>query len=151
MLPKTKKDILFVGLQLLLFIAFIIDIEFVVLPIDLPNFWDGVFLGLGISIFILSIAQLGHSLSPFPSPKSNSELVTQGIFKYIRHPIYTSIFIGMLAWSVRQHSLYQLIISFLILILFYFKSRYEEQLLCEKFKEYKNYRRKTGRFFPKIF
>ena len=151
MLPKTQKDIFFVSLQLLLFIAFIADFELKVLPIDLPSFYIGAFIGVGLIIFLLSIVQLGRNLSPFPSPKNNSELVTNGVFKYIRHPIYTSVFIGLVAWSLRQQSLYQLLISFLILVLFYFKSKYEEQLLLAKFPGYETYKQKTGRFFPKVF
>lgn len=151
MIPKTKKDILFVGLQFLLFIGFVLDIELFELPKLLPDFISGILIAICISIFIISLLQLNKNLSPFPSPKINSQLVKNGIYKYIRHPIYTALFFGMLVWSLYQQSFYQLLISILILILFYFKSKYEEKLLCKKFEEYKHYMKNSGRFLPKLF
>lgn len=151
MKPKSLKDIVFVGLQLLLFVAFIIDIEVYHLPQILPDAIYGILSGLAVAIFILSISQLNKNLSPFPSPKTDSTLVTSGLFKYIRHPIYSSILLGLMVWSLYQHSLYQLIISVVLLILFYFKSKYEEQQLISKFKDYKVYMKQAGRFLPKIF
>jgi len=150
MLPKTKKDIVFVGAQFLLFIAFILEFKIFILPELLPDFIAGLLMAISFSVFVMSLLQLNKNLSPFPSPKTDSSLVTHGIFKYIRHPIYTAIILGMFVWSLYQQSLYQLIISILILILFYFKSKYEEQLLCKKFDDYKDYMQKTGRFLPKI-
>lgn len=151
MIPKTKKDILFVGLQFLLFIGFVLDIELFDLPKLLPDFISGILIAICISIFIISLLQLNKNLSPFPSPKIDSQLVKNGIYKYIRHPIYTALFFGMLFWSLYQQSFYQLLISFSILILFYFKSKYEEKLLSEKFEDYKDYMKVSGRFLPKIF
>lgn len=151
MKSKTPKDAIFVGLQLLLCIAFVIEVDLGVLPFDLPGFYTGALLGVGLSLFILSLAKLGRQLSPFPTPKPQSELVSDGIFKYIRHPIYTSIVVSMLAWSLSEQSIYQTFISLLILLLFYFKSIYEEEQLQKKFPEYTFYMSKTGRFLPKIF
>lgn len=151
MKPKSLKDIVFVGLQLLLFVAFIIDIEVYELPQILPDTIYGFLTAGATAIFIFSISQLNKNLSPFPSPKTDSSLVTSGLFKYIRHPIYISILLGIMIWSLYQHSLYQLIISFVLLIVFYFKSKYEEQQLLKRFPEYKSYMSKTGRFLPRIF
>lgn len=151
MLPKTNKDIIFVALQLVLFIAYIIDIKIYALPQVLPDAVYGFLTAGATAIFILSILQLNKNLSPFPSPKTNSELVENGIYKYIRHPIYTAIIFGLLVWSLYQNSLFQLLISISILILFYFKSKYEEQQLLKKFPEYKSYMSRTGRFLPRIF
>jgi len=151
MKPKTPKDVIFVGLQLLLFIAFVIEVDLGLLPFNLPGFYAGALLGIGLSILILSLAKLGRHLSPFPSPKPQSELVSDGVFKYMRHPIYTGIVVSMLAWSLSKQSIYQVLISLLVLLLFYFKSTYEEEQLLKKFPEYRSYMSKTGRFLPKIF
>lgn len=151
MKPKTTKDIVFVGLQFFLFLAFIVDVEVYTLPDLLPDFIYGVLLALAIGLFVLSILQLNTNLSPFPSPKTQSELITSGIFKFIRHPIYSSLIIGLVSWSLYQHSTYQLGISIILIVLFYFKSDYEERLLMQKFENYHSYKQKTGRFFPKLY
>jgi protein-S-isoprenylcysteine O-methyltransferase Ste14 len=68
----------------------------------------------------------------------------------MRHPIYSGIIFLFSGYSVYQNSVYKLLISLLLVILFYLKSNYEEQRLAQKFPDYKQYRSKTGRFFPWI-
>jgi len=104
----------------------------------------------GATIIILALLQLNKNLSPFPTPKKNTALLQNGLFKYIRHPIYTGIILFFTGYSVYQNSFYKLAISMLILVLFYFKSNYEEQRLEQNFPDYKLYKSKTGKFFPWI-
>ena len=151
MRPKTTKDILFVGLQFVLFFAFVIDVKIYTLPRLVPDFVFGICLALAIVIFVSSILKLNTNLSPFPSPKTHSKLITTGIFKYIRHPIYTALILGLLSWSLYKNSLFQLCVALALIILFYFKSKYEEQQLQHKFPNYKRYKQNTGRFLPKLF
>ncbi len=150
MKPKSKKDIVFVGLQFLLFLVFVIDFQVYTLPNILPDAICGIFSGLALGLLVLSIFQLNTNLSPFPSPKLDSRLVTSGIFKYVRHPIYTSLIIGLLSWSLYNNSMFQLFISLVLMVLFYYKSKYEEEELIKKFPDYKSYMNDTGRFFPKF-
>ena len=39
-------------------------------------------------IMLISIKDLGRNLSPFPKPINNSNLVTKGIYRFARHPMY---------------------------------------------------------------
>lgn len=105
---------------------------------------------LGIIIVLLAILQLHKNLSPFPSPKTNSELITVGLYKYIRHPIYTGIIVITIGYGLYTDSVYKILIALGLSILFYFKSKYEEQQLSIAFKSYKNYKKATGRFFPRL-
>jgi protein-S-isoprenylcysteine O-methyltransferase Ste14 len=112
-------------------------------------------LGLIVAIFgliILTVAllQLHKNLSPFPTPKTNSELVTNGLYRWIRHPIYSGILLFVFGYAIYSQNEYRLIIAVALLILFYFKSSYEERLLKRKFPNYTYYQQKTGRFFPFI-
>jgi protein-S-isoprenylcysteine O-methyltransferase Ste14 len=112
-------------------------------------------MGLTIAVFggiiiTLALLQLNKNLSPFPTPKECSSLLQNGLYKYSRHPIYSGIILLFLGYSLYQNSGYKLLISLLLVILFYFKSNYEEQRLEQKFPDYKHYRSKTGRFFPWI-
>lgn len=112
-------------------------------------------IGLLIAVFggiiiILALLQLNKNLSPFPTPKNNTTLLQNGLYKYRRHPIYTGIILLFTGYSVFQNSFYKLGISLLLVILFYFKSNYEEQRLEQKFPDYKLYKNKTGKFFPWI-
>ena len=148
---NTKyKDLIFVGIQFFLFVFFIFD--FTVL-VSIPDFFRTIGLSvaiIGLLIALLAILQLNKNLSPFPTPKNNSHLIQNGLYKYVRHPIYSGIIVFVFGSSVYFASVYKMSISFLLIILFYYKSKYEERLLENKFPNYSTYKVKNGLFFPKI-
>ncbi|MGY5851672.1 methyltransferase family protein [Salegentibacter sp. F14] len=143
------KDIAYVGLQLTLFLSFLLDIS--LLRFRLPVWIDYLLLPLiilGAGVVLIGLLELRTNLSIFPRPLKNSQLITHGLFKYIRHPIYSGILLSAFSLALYLGSGYKLLIAFLLLILFYFKSRYEEKLLQQKFPEYRQYMKRSGRFFP---
>ncbi|MFN2261406.1 MAG: isoprenylcysteine carboxylmethyltransferase family protein [Psychroflexus sp.] len=144
------KDFVYVIIQFVLLILFFVDIELFKIEVLLFDFWL-YFSLFGFLIIVIAVLQLNTSLSPFPSPKSDAKLVKTGLFKFIRHPIYTGILISVFSISFWLGSGYRFLISLAILILFYFKTRYEEKKLAEKFTEYEIYQSKTGRFLPRLF
>lgn len=146
-----KKDIIFVGLQFLLFAVYLFEVP--QLRLNFPSNVDLIHLLLaiaGVVIIVVAMLQLNKNLSPFPTPKKNAALVTNGIFQYSRHPIYSGIIITTFFLSFYLNSGYKLFISCLLVILFYFKSSYEEEGLEKKFPEYKSYKASTGRFWPRF-
>lgn len=149
-MTKSIKDYLFVGIQFILFGMYAFDFlpqfEF---PL-LIQYIGFVFSALGFIIAILSVLQLNTNLTVFPTPKLNAELVTFGMYKFSRHPIYTGLILFTFGYAIFKHSFYKLLISSFLLVLFYFKTNYEELQLVKKFPGYSNYKQKVGRFFPKI-
>ncbi len=145
--PDSIKDYLFVGIQILLFVAFIFPLHFT--TIQLPEWlrYSGLFfVGLGTITGLIAILQLNTKLSPFPTPVATGKLLTHGVFAFSRHPIYTALIIAGLGYTIFSASIYKLLIVVLLTILFYFKSAYEERLLTQKFPEYQDYKKKTRRF-----
>lgn len=105
-----------------------------------------IILGFGLVLGLVAMFQINTKLSPFPTPVPNGKLITKGAYNIARHPIYTAvIFIGF-GIALYQASWYKALIALLLLILFYFKSQYEEKLLSNKFSEYSDYKKKTRRF-----
>lgn len=149
-MAKNSKDFLFVSIQFLLFAMYLFDF----FPkIDIPDFYTylGLFFAIfGILISIISLANLDKNLTVFPTPKQNSELITNGLYKLSRHPIYTGILFFVFGFAIFWQSYYKLFISVLLLILFYLKTLYEEKQLSKKFPEYVHYQKIVGRFIPKI-
>lgn len=144
--PKYK-DHIFVGVQLLLFAGYVVPFKLTTL--NLPEWlrYSGlVVLGLGAVLGLIALLQINTKLSPFPTPVSNSKLLTNGAFGIARHPIYTALVLAGLGYAIHQESLLKILVTGLLLILFYFKSKYEEHLLSQKFPEYKQYQMKTRRF-----
>lgn len=143
------KDILFVLFQFLLIIAFAFDFE--VLSIIFPEvlFWIGLlFFISGAFITVVAVLHINIHLSPFPSPLPGAKLVETGIYKLVRHPIYTGLILAFYGYAVITDSGYRLLIATLLFVLFYIKSLYEEKRLIEKFPNYTEYKKRSGRFFP---
>lgn len=147
-----SKDFIYVISQFILLGLYLLDLNIFEFKITIViRYISLLILILGIFIFGLALIQLNKNLSPFPTPKNDSNLIESGLYKYIRHPIYTGILLIVFGYGVYSQSEFKLIISLLLLILFYFKSSYEEQQLNKKFEKYIEFKRKTGRFFPKWF
>ena len=85
---------------------------------------------------------MGHSLSAFPRPPRDSELVQSGPFRLVRHPIYVggTLFFGGLGLVF---STYALALTAVLAVFWFFKARVEERHLEQRFPEYADYRRRT--------
>jgi protein-S-isoprenylcysteine O-methyltransferase Ste14 len=106
---------------------------------------------LSMAVIVGSIAVLNmkfNNLNIIPTLKDNHQLRTHGIYKYIRHPMYTSVLLSCLALVLSNpHWIAQLVMTVLLINLI-LKSNFEEKLLLKRFKSYSKYRQKTGRFLP---
>ncbi|HLS30219.1 MAG TPA: isoprenylcysteine carboxylmethyltransferase family protein [Flavobacteriaceae bacterium] len=154
MKPKTNttaQDIKYVAIQFLILLLFIVFPNLVYF--DFPEFiiWIGIGISvIGFILFIISIVTLGKSLSLYPSPSSKTELVTNGIYSRIRHPIYTGLLLFLLGISIAFAGLIKFILFLAAVILFSKKADYEESRLIKKYPEYKNYQSRTGKLLPKL-
>ena len=84
--------------------------------------------------------------------KTTTTLVREGIYKYIRHPLYTSLILGVLGAFLKKPSSIGLGLVVLTIISLFFTARVEENEVILKFGEaYKNYITKTKMFIPFIF
>lgn len=149
-MTKTWKDYLFVGVQFILFGLFAIDFQSEVQVPQLIKIIGLLASIVGVGILLISVLQLNRNLTAFPTPKLESELITTGLYRFSRHPIYSGLILFTLGYSVFTASLFRLIIAFILLFWFYLKTNYEEQKLQEKYSNYKEYQKKVNRFFPKI-
>jgi len=109
-----------------------------------------IFLVSGILIGMLGVAGLRRSLSIFPTPSTSATLITNGAYKYARHPMYTALILIAVSFTLCRLSLLGIVLFFGLLIILFIKSRYEERMLARRFNEYEAYRKTTGRFFPKL-
>ena len=146
---KKSKDYIFVIIQLCFFLSYLqkVNMFYFKLPLLIKEL--GLFFCfIAFIIITVSLIQLNKNLSPFPSPKSGSKLITNGLYKYIRHPIYTGILFFAVGYALYINSFYKILISIFLGVLFYFKSKYEETKLIEFHKDYPIYKTTTGRFLP---
>ena len=87
-------------------------------------------------ILLVAIKDLGRNLSPFPRPIKNSKLVTKGIYRFTRHPMYYSLIFISFGIFIINLSIYYLFLSTSLILIIKFKIALEEQYLKNKFKNY---------------
>jgi protein-S-isoprenylcysteine O-methyltransferase Ste14 len=84
--------------------------------------------------------------------EKTSELIQTGIFKYIRHPMYSSLL--FLTWGVclKNPEQFLIFISILSTILLYVTAKIEEREDIKYFGDkYKEYIKKSKMFVPYVF
>ena len=95
---------------------------------------------IACTIMLVAIKDLGRNLSPFPRPINNSNLVTTGIYRFTRHPMYYSLIFISFGVFITKLSIYYLFLSISLSIVIKFKIVLEEQYLNNKFKNYLLYK-----------
>ena len=115
--------------------------------------WLGVFFYLaGGALRIWPIFVLGRRFSGLVAIQPEHELVTDGIYRVIRHPSYLGMIILMLGWALAFRSGLGVILAALIVPPLLARIRSEETLLRLQFgDEYDAYRRRTSRLIPGIY
>ena len=91
-------------------------------------------------ILLVAIKDLGRNLSPFPRPIKNSNLVTKGIYRFTRHPMYYSLIFISFGVFITKLSIYYLFLSTSLILIIKLKIDLEEQFLKNKFKNYLFYK-----------
>tara|TARA_A100001234_G_scaffold49954_1_gene41896 strand:- start:340 stop:813 length:474 start_codon:yes stop_codon:yes gene_type:complete len=89
---------------------------------------------------LFAIKDLGRNLSPFPRPIKNSKLITKGIYRFTRHPMYYSLIFISFGVFITKLSIYYLCLSIILVLIIKFKIALEEQYLNNKFKNYLIYK-----------
>ena len=104
---------------------------------------------LSIALGLMAVINMRPSnLNIVPTLKDKHQLITHGIYRFIRHPMYTSVLLFCLACTLTINNNQATIVMFVLLIDLILKSNVEEKLLSERFETYPNYKNKTGRFLP---
>ena len=91
---------------------------------------------IALIIFFLAVKDLGRNLSPFPRPINNSNLITTGIYRFTRHPMYYSLIFISFGVFITKLSIYYLFLTISLGLIIKFKIALEEQYLNNKFKNY---------------
>ena len=76
-------------------------------------------------------------------------LVSNGLYKYIRHPQYTGIFLFSFGWIMHWPTVLTLLLWPILIAAYVWLSRFEEKQALEEFGEsYQTYARDTKKFIP---
>ena len=95
---------------------------------------------MALIILLVAIKDLGRNLSPLPRPLNNSNLVTSGIYRCMRHPMYYSLICISFGLFITKLAIYYLFLSISLGLIIKFKIALEEQYLNNKFRNYLLYK-----------
>jgi len=114
-------------------------------------------IGIGISMFGFGLLQwaqvtLANNWSDTPRMMKDQVLITNGPYRFIRHPIYTAfiLILGSLLF-VSSNWLIGFCWSGMVILEVFSRIKFEESLMVEYFgKDYSEYMKKTGKIFPRV-
>ena len=113
---------------------------------------------LGLAVFsfflIFGVIALNYNkLGNFniqPKLKEGSTLITTGIYKYVRHPMYTSVIGMLLGVLISTPTLFEILLFIMLIVVLLLKAKKEESLWLEHDETYQTYKNKSKFFIPFI-
>ena len=115
--------------------------------------WMGVVLfALGGTLRMWPVFVLGRRFSGLVAIQPGHELVTDGIYRYIRHPSYLGLLVNALGWALAFRSGVGVLLAALYVPVVLARIRAEERLLATEFgAPYEAFRARTWRLVPGIY
>lgn len=113
---------------------------------------------LGTLLVLIAAVLRGKGLSDmtlnffvFKDKQAKVQLITEGIYQYLRHPLYLANIFLMLGCAIFWFSKMALIITVIGIIGIVINIYFEEQELQQAFADFEDYKLKTAKLIPKIF
>jgi protein-S-isoprenylcysteine O-methyltransferase Ste14 len=97
---------------------------------------------------LVAASWLGRSFALMPEAR---QLVTNGPYAFIRHPLYAAEMIGIAGLMLQFQQPWAVILGGLVFALQYCRTVFEERVLQEVYPNYGVYRTRTWRFVPYVF
>jgi len=152
----VKRSIVATGTMSLFFAVFYLLLRFRVGAVDLGSFPLRVALAVaglvlivvGCGVNIAGRLNLGRNWANQVTIYEDQRLVTSGVYRLVRHPLYASLIWMFFGASLAYENLAALLANALIFVPFMaYRARQEEKLLLKEFREYAEYRQRVGMFF----
>jgi len=103
----------------------------------------------GLAVVGIGALGLGTALTPTPVPNQRATLTRGGLYRFVRHPIYTGVLAVVAGMTLRSGSWIHLVVAMLAIVFFDRKAAWEEQQLTERFPDYREYATVTPKFIPR--
>ena len=106
-----------------------------------------------LSVVLMIWARIVFGIKSFHAPANTykKELVTNGPYKWLRHPIYAAVIYFFIASIIAYPNIKTTIAVLLIIVSTIVRMLLEEKSLSENFKDYDAYYKQTKRFIPFVF
>ena len=92
-----------------------------------------------------------HHGKPADGMEETTALITSGLYRYIRHPLYLSLILGGFGVMMKDLKWLSFILAFVNLLALYLTAKVEEKEMIKRFgKDYADYMCTTKMFIPYI-
>ena len=106
----------------------------------------------GLWLFWRSHADLGLNWSPTLETRKGHEIISHGVYRRIRHPMYSAIWLFSIAQGLLLNNWlagWAVVLAFAVM--YFLRTPKEEEMMIDHFgNAYKEYMAETGRLFPRI-
>lgn len=104
---------------------------------------------IGGGVIVIAAWSLGRAARVHPEPAARASLRTDGLYRFVRHPIYTGVLLLAGGTAATGGAVLDLIVASALMTLLSIKARFEERLLGRRFPAYAAYAKATPRFLPR--
>jgi len=105
----------------------------------------------GIALVTAGILRLRAQLTAFPKPVPGGRLIDDGVFAFVRHPMYGGAVLFALGWGLVMASPMAVAGACVLGVFFDLKSRREEAWLVDAYPGYTEYRRRVRKLLPFLY
>ena len=103
------------------------------------------------TLLIVTFRSLGTNITDTVVTRARHTLVTDGPYRWVRHPFYVAFALAMAADSLVTANWFLALTGALAVALIAIRTRTEEEKLIERFgDQYRHYMERTGRFIPRL-
>lgn len=120
-------------------------------PINPLRYLGALIACIGVAAIFAGLTALGDSLTPFPRPRGDATLVTRGVYRVVRHPIYGGLIALAIGWALWWSSPAGIVYGALVAVFFDRKAAREERWLRDRYPAYAAYARRVRRFVPGVY
>lgn len=158
---RREGRLILISHTVLFFLMMGFFVFYVIDPKSMPAFavhsprwlrWTGAALGALCIPSLIAVHQvLGRYWSPYLKLRKDHALVTSGVYRWVRHPMYTVLFAFMIALGLVSANWVFTLLFAARIVLIYARVGKEEMMMIEQFgDEYRNYMQRTGRLLPRF-
>lgn len=103
---------------------------------------------VGAAVLVGGLLGLGRSATPLPSPVPHGELRTGGLYRLVRHPVYSGVILLTVGAAIPSGNVTVVLAVVALTVWFMLKARWEEKRLAARYPGYAGYAAHTPRFVP---
>ncbi|NNM54883.1 MAG: isoprenylcysteine carboxylmethyltransferase family protein [Spirochaetales bacterium] len=119
---------------------------------SLGSFWPALVVTIvGGGLSIAAVLNLGNNLSVFPKPKDDAVFVDRGLYRWVRHPIYSGLLVAGIGWCIFWLSWPACILEVIFVLWMDRKAASEERWLNQRYSNYAAYQKRVKKFFPGLY